>query len=49
MKVLAQFGAHNIPLKKLKKFTSFIVYLWLKSHKIVRESTHLIDFLSAIF
>lgn len=31
------------------KFTRFIVYLWLRSHEIVRTSTNFINFVKVIF
>ena len=48
-KGICTFGAQLIAFKKSMKFTRLIVYLSLKSHKIVRTSTNFIDSLGAIF
>ena len=43
------FCPQKIKLKKLLKFTLYIIYLLLKSHKIVETSTTFIGFLNVIF
>ena len=48
-KGICTFGVQLIAFKKSMKFTRLIVYLSLKSHKIVRTSTNFIDSLGAIF
>ena len=43
------FGPQKIKVKKSLKFTLYVIYLLLKSYKIVRTSTTFIGFLSVIF